>query len=87
MSTGMSLDQILGMTFQQIELSAKCVFKHKLKMITMVLEPIGAAFGAKPNKNKSNKYKAKAKPKTHDEKVVADQEKLKQIRSLGIPIL
>ena len=87
MSTGMSLDQILDMTFQQIELSAKCVFQHKLKMITMVLEPIGAAFGAKPNKKKSNKYRSKTKPKTHDEKVRADNKKLAQIRSLGIPIL
>ena len=36
LSSGQTLDSILDMSFDQIELAAKCIYKHKMDMINMV---------------------------------------------------
>lgn len=57
----MSLDVILDLTIPQILLSAKCIIKHKVSMIEMVMEPIAAGLGSKKAKKSLAKKRAAAK--------------------------
>ena len=82
----MLLEDILDMTFDQIKLCAKCVHKHKVDMVTMILEPIGAAFGSKKAKRSLNKKQNKAKKNTNRDRAVEEEMKLAQLKSLGISI-
>lgn len=74
------------MTFEQIKLCAKCIYKHKIDMITMVMEPIGAAFGSKKAKQSLAKRTKKSTPKTKEERAKSEEMKLRQLQSLGIDI-
>ena len=80
------------MTFDQIELCAKCIYKHKIEIISMVMEPIGAAFGSKEAKKKlkareqrANKQKNK-RSSSPEEREAKELLKLRQLKALGIDI-
>lgn len=82
------MDTILDMSFEQIELAAKCVQNHKIKMINMVLEPIAGAFGAKKSPKSAQKSisSQKNKPQTKDYVEAKEQHKLHQLGLLGIGV-
>lgn len=82
----MLLEDILDMTFDQIKLCSKCVYKHKVDMITMIMEPIGAAFGSKKAKRSMQSRNKKSTPKGKKERAAAEEMKLRQLRSMGIDI-
>lgn len=86
----MTLDSILDMSFDQIELAARCVQKHKIDMINMVLEPVASAFGAKKSKKQPRKSitsNKKKEPIESKERVEAkEQHKLHQLNLLGIGV-
>lgn len=86
LNSGMLLEDILDMTFDQIKLCAKCVYNHKVDMVTMILEPIGAAFGSKKAKRSMAKKSRKHKPKHKRDKAVEEELKFAQLNSLGIDI-
>jgi Tfp pilus assembly protein PilP len=88
LSSGYTLDSILDMTFEQIELTARCVHKHKIDMINMVLEPVASAFGAKKSSRKGQKRVSsqKKKPRTKEEQEAMEQHKLHQLSLLGIGV-
>ena len=82
----MLLEDILDMTFDQIKLCAKCVYNHKVDMVTMVLEPIGAAFGSKKAKRSMARKEKNSKPKSKMSKATEEDLKLAQLKSLGIDV-
>lgn len=87
LSTGLPLDSILDMTFDQIELAAKCVYKHKIEMINTVLEPISVAFGGKKvPKSIKNKVSSPKKAQTKEHVEAKEEHKLNQLRLLGIGV-
>ena len=82
----MLLEDILDMSFDQIKLCAKCVYNHKVDMVTMILEPIGAAFGSKKAKRSMAKKSRRSNPRVKKDKVAEEELKLAQLKSLGIDI-
>ena len=87
LSTGLTLDSILDMNFDQIELAAKCVYRHKIEMINTVLEPIAGAFGGKKSpKSIKNKVSSTKKTETKDQGLAKEQHKINQLRLLGIGV-
>jgi len=65
LSCGLSFEQILDMSFDQIGLASRAAMRHKLSMIEMVMDPVASAFGAKkpPKTRKSNKGVSKEQKK------------------------
>lgn len=88
MSAGHTMDTILDMSFDQIELAAKCVYSHKIKMINMVLEPIAGAFGVKKSSKTAQKSisSLRNKPETKEQVEAKEQHKLHQLGLLGIGV-
>ena len=87
MSAGLTLDSILDMTFDQIEFSAQCVYRHKIEMINMVFEPIAAAFGGKkPSRNIKNKVSSSRKDGKKDDRLAREHHKINQLRLLGVGV-
>jgi len=87
MSSGLTLESILDMTFDQIEFSAQCVYRHKIEMINMVFEPIAAAFGGKKApKSVKNKVSSSRKDQKKDDKLAREHHKINQLRLLGIGV-
>ena len=87
----MSLDQILDMTFDQIQLSAMCVTKVKIEFINSIAEPLMGAFGAE-YKPASTDGPAKAASKkkskmTDEDRVTAEKNKLMGLAQMGIPVM
>ena len=75
------------MNFDQIELAAKCVYRHKIEMINTVLEPIAGAFGAKKKpKTIKNKVSSSNKSKSKKDGLAKEQHKINQLRLLGIGV-
>jgi len=58
LSSGLSLDKILEMSWDQIHFTAMCIQKHKVSMIEMVMTPIAEGLGGKSSK-KSKKMTKK----------------------------
>ncbi len=54
-SSGYTIDQVLDLSWNQIELSSRCIYRHKVSMLEMVFEPISIALGGKKSKRKINK--------------------------------
>ncbi len=46
-SSGYTIDQVLDLSWNQIELSSRCIYRHKVSMLEMVFEPISIACGGK----------------------------------------
>ena len=87
MSSGQTLDSILDMSFDQIELAAKCIYKHKMDMINMVLEPVASAFGGKKVSSRKKIRAPKTKePQTKEYVERKEQHKLDQLKLLGIGV-
>lgn len=86
MGSGMSLDQILDMTFDQIQLSAMCIVKVKVEFLNSIVEPLMGAFGA-DYKPASTSGPAKKTTKTTEDKLTAEKNKLLGLASMGIPVL
>lgn len=85
-SSGYTLDQVLDLSWDQIELSSRCIYRHKISMLEMIFEPISVALGGKKSKRKrksSNNSIRKNKNLSAEQK---DAVLLGKIRSLGIPI-
>ena len=81
LSTGIPLETILDMTFEQISICAETIMNHKVEMLNMVFEPISAALGGKKStakRSKSNKPKMTPKQK--------EDQKMAQLRYLGIGV-
>ena len=75
------------MSFDQIEFAAKCIYKHKIEMINIVMEPIGNAFGVKKKpKTIKNKVSSKSKPLNKQEARAKEELKLSQLKLLGIGV-
>jgi hypothetical protein len=91
MGSGMSLDAVLDMTFDQIQLSATCIVKVKVDFLNSIVEPLMGAFGAEykpastdgPAKSASKKKSSM----TDDEKKTAEKNKLMGLAQMGIPVL
>lgn len=60
LSSGHTLDQVLDLSFEHIEISARCIMRHKISMYEMVMEPIAAGLGSKSAKKSLAKKKAEA---------------------------
>ena len=60
LSSGFNLDEVLELSFEHIELSARCIMRHKVKMFEMVMEPIAAGLGSKSAKKSQKKKQAAA---------------------------
>tara|TARA_B000000557_G_C20534944_1_gene342268 strand:+ start:220 stop:498 length:279 start_codon:yes stop_codon:yes gene_type:complete len=89
MSTGLTLDSILDMSFEQIELAARCVQKNKIDTLNMVFEPIAAAFGVKKKSSHSKRKSVsstKNKTLSKEEKEAKYNHKLNQLALLGIGV-
>jgi len=86
MGSGMSLDQIMDMTFDQIQLSASCVVKVKVDFLNSIVEPLMGAFGAE-YKPASTDGPAKKSKMTTEDKLTAEKNKLMGLASMGIPVL
>lgn len=71
----MSLQEILDLTIPQILLSARCVIKHKVSMIEMVMEPIAASFGSKKAKKSLAKKKREAEKAKNTNKNLSPEQK------------
>ncbi len=83
-SSGYTIDQVLDLSWNQIELSSRCIYRHKVSMLEMVFEPISIALGGKKSKRKINKNnKSKNKNLNPEQK---DAVLLGKIRSLGLPL-
>tara|TARA_R110002167_G_scaffold252447_2_gene458765 strand:+ start:2176 stop:2439 length:264 start_codon:yes stop_codon:yes gene_type:complete len=86
------LDDVLDMSFQQITLVARCIVRHKAKMLNMVFEPIAQGLsGVKGNKGKGRpsttgpRTQQKLK-KTGANAQVQDQMLISRLGSLGIDV-
>jgi len=90
MASGMSLQQILDMTLSQIMLSAKCIMRHKVSMIEMVMEPIAAGLGSKKAKRSLEKKKAKAMKSKNPNKKLSPERKdallLNKLKMMGFNV-
>ena len=73
------------MSWDQIELSAKSVLRHKAQLAMMVLDPIMIGLGAKKNsKGKSSKrVRQKSDKITAEEK---DHRRIVQMQMMGFPL-
>lgn len=87
----MTLDQILEMSFDEIDIAAELVAQVEVKRINMILEPIVTGIGGKwepatsrpatsSKKRKKNKSKSKMSPEERDARI------LSQLAMLGIPV-
>lgn len=87
----MSLDDVLDMTFDQIQLSAMCITKVKVDWLNSIVEPLMGAFGAeyKPAKSDGPARAASKKRKnmSDEDKITAERNKLAGLASLGIPVM
>ena len=92
--SGWLLDDVLDLTFDQITLVARCIVRHKAKMLNMVFEPIaqglsGAKIGKngkiiqKTNESAGTQRKLKA---TGASPQVQDQMLISRLGSLGIDV-
>ena len=94
MASGITLDKILDMTWEQIQFSAMSVQKHKVKMIEMVMTPIAEGLGGKKSTkskvSRKNKMQRKIKNLTPEEKAMRDQARemrlYQQIQLAGLRI-
>tara|TARA_B100001564_G_scaffold265844_1_gene227367 strand:+ start:982 stop:1272 length:291 start_codon:yes stop_codon:yes gene_type:complete len=50
--SGYDLERVLDFSFEQISFIARCIVRHKAKMLNMVFEPIAAGFGKKGKKQR-----------------------------------
>ena len=90
MGSGLTLDEILNMTFDQIQMSAMCITKVKVEFLNSIAEPLMGALGAEYKPASSDDPK-KARPKkkknlTDKDKIAREQAKLAGLRSLGIDV-
>ena len=93
MGSGHTLDEVLDMTFDQIQLSAYCITKVKIDFLNGLVEPIMGAMGVdyKPAStdqgNKPKKKKSKRASMSDEDKVTMENNKLLGLASMGIPVL
>lgn len=91
MGSGLSLDQILDMTFDQIQLSAGSIVKVKVDFLNSIVEPLMGAFGAdyKPASTDGPARSASKKKSkmTDEDKKTAERNKLMGLAQMGIPVL
>ena len=87
MVCGIPLDNILDMSFEQIELGARVCFKQKVKMLEMVFEPIATMLGGKTKKRKHtqpSKIPDHIPPEKHD--AYRDAKLMRSLNMAGIKI-
>ncbi len=60
LSSGFTLNLIVDMSFEHIELCARCIMRHKVSMFEMVMEPIAAGLGSKKARKNIKKKQAEA---------------------------
>ena len=74
------MDDILSMSWDQIQICSRSVLRHKVSMLNMVLEPLSNALGSKYNKGKVSRKRATTNM-TREQK---DADRLRKLQQLGI---
>ncbi|MGI9554835.1 MAG: hypothetical protein ACR2M6_02570 [Vampirovibrionia bacterium] len=78
LASGHNIDDILGMSWEQIKICSRSILRHKISMLNMILEPISNSLGSKYNKGKMKK-----KPKSTQTREQKDKERLHKLKKLG----
>ena len=92
--SGWLLDDVLDLTFDQITLVARCIVRHKAKMLNMVFEPIAKGLGGtKLGKNGKVVQKSNTSPRTQAKlkqtgasPQARDQMLISRLGSLGVEV-
>jgi hypothetical protein len=92
--SGWLLDDVLDLSFDQITLVARCIVRHKAKMLNMVFEPIAQGLtGVKIGKNGKVRQNTNTSPGTQRKlkqtgasPQVQDQMLISRLGSLGIDV-
>ena len=83
LSSGWTIDQVLELSWPQIELSARCIYRHQMNMINSVMEPIAASFGSKEAQKSVAKKSKQQKNLTPEQK---DSLRLQKLKQLGFEV-
>lgn len=88
LQAGMSLDNILDMSLEQIQLSAKVVFKQKINTLEMVFDPIVTMLGGKTEKKQGRQKPSNVPAHIPEEKRDAyrDAKLMRELAIAGIKI-
>ncbi len=87
LESGYDLERILDLSFEQISFIARCIVRHKAKMLNMVFEPIAIGLGgnkkARRAKSIQTQRKLRASGKSPKER---DEILLSKINAMGLNV-
>ena len=85
------MDEVLDMTFDQIQIAASSITMVKVEWVNSLIEPLMGALGSeyKPASSSDGPAKAAARRKnlSDEDRVSRETGKLAGLASLGIPVL
>jgi len=83
MSTGQTLDQVLDMSWNHIQISANAIMRHKSFILEIIFDAISTGLGGKKKKKKPNRSRQKSTKLTKEEKEKKELALLHQIHRAG----
>ena len=83
MSTGQTLDQVLDMSWDHIQISANAIMRHKSFVLEIIFDAVSAGLGGKKKSNKSKKNPKKPTKLTKEQKQKKEMALLHQINAAG----
>tara|TARA_Y100000114_G_C11594310_1_gene247258 strand:+ start:239 stop:499 length:261 start_codon:yes stop_codon:yes gene_type:complete len=86
MSTGQTLDQVLDMSWDHIQISANAIMRHKSFVLEIIFDAISTGLGGKKKNKKSKKSLKKSTKLTKEQKEQKELLLLHQIKSAGFNI-
>lgn len=85
-AAGWTVDDLLDLSWDQIALVGECIASYRTESISMVAEPVLAAFGSKSARASTARRAAKAERRSPRSPEERDAVLLASIRSAGFPV-
>jgi hypothetical protein len=86
-SSGWTLDDVLGLTWQQLQVVSQCVVSYKAEQANLIMQVVTGALGGKVKKPASSRTREQpqenTQPKTSSAKKVDVADRLS---ALGLPV-
>ena len=86
MSTGQTLDQVLDMSWDHIQISANAIMRHKSFILEIIFDAVSTGLGGKKKSNKSKKNPKKSTKLTKEEKQRKELSLINQINAAGFKL-
>ena len=80
MGAGWTLEEVLDLSWDQLQICIRCVVRVKAEQARMALEALNTMLGGKPSKKKKRQAKRKEKQLNKDEDLMS------QIQAAGIAV-